>query len=281
MSRPGRISLVITTYNRPDALTAVLRACLDQTDQNCELIVADDGSTEDTAALVATIRAAAPVRVAHVWQPDEGFRAAAIRNKGILAAQGDYVVFLDGDCVPQRTFVAAHRRLAEAGRIVTGSRILLDEPLTRRLLDEGATIQRLPLSFWFAQRRERHINKALPLLGFEAMPLRRWKPTSLRGIKTCNLGVWRDDLEAINGFDETFVGWGHEDADLVARLYNYGVRRTRGYFATEVFHLWHREAPRERERGNYETVQARLRSGQYLVEHGMRPGADLQDTHRS
>lgn len=140
MRRAQTVSVVITTYNRPDALEAVVRACFMQDDKNFEIIIADDGSTANTRACVARLAAEAPVPLRHVWQPDQGFRAAMARNRGILAASGEYIVFLDGDCIPQRDFIARHRALSQPGWLVSGSRILLGEALTRRVLAEGIDV---------------------------------------------------------------------------------------------------------------------------------------------
>ena len=120
MQQAPAISVVITTYNRPDALEAVVEACFAQDDKNFEIIIADDGSTANTKACIDRLRARAPVPLQHVWQPDDGFRAAMARNRGTLAAAGDYIVFLDGDCIPQRDFIARHRRLAARGYMVQG-----------------------------------------------------------------------------------------------------------------------------------------------------------------
>src|SRR5512141_1388653 len=127
------ISVIVTTYNREDALEAVLRSLAAQTDRNFEVIVADDGSKAPTAALVESWKAKGTKigqRLEHVWHEDRGFRAAEIRNRAILAARGEYVVFLDGDCIARPDFVATHRRLAERGWFVTGNRILLSPELT-------------------------------------------------------------------------------------------------------------------------------------------------------
>ncbi len=128
------ISVIVTTYNRDEALAAVLRSLARQTDPNFEVIVADDGSGPSTAALVESWQARAGHRVVHVWHEDRGFRAAEIRNRAILAARGAYCVFLDGDCIVRPDFVAAHRRLAEAGWFVTGNRMLLSRELTESVL---------------------------------------------------------------------------------------------------------------------------------------------------
>ena len=259
MNNQMLISVVITTYNRPDALERVLSACMAQYDPYYELIVADDGSGPDTRALVERLAQTTPIPIEHVWHPDEGFRAAAIRNKGIARARGHYIIFLDGDCVPQHDFIAQHRRLSEEDAVVTGSRILLNESLTRAVIDQPLSLPDAHPGFWLKQRLGGNVNKILPL--WAKLPDRAWRRLDRfkwRGIKSCNMSAWRDDLERVNGFDETFVGWGHEDADLVARLFNAGVDRKLGAYATEIFHLWHREQPRDREGPNYDKVVARL-----------------------
>ncbi len=119
------ISVIVTTYNREDALNTVLRSLARQTDKNFEVIVADDGSAATTEALVEAWKTKLGHPLAHVWHEDRGFRAAEIRNRAILASHADYVIFLDGDCVTRPDFVATHRALAERGWFVTGNRILL------------------------------------------------------------------------------------------------------------------------------------------------------------
>jgi GT2 family glycosyltransferase len=114
------------------------------------------------------------------------------------------------------------------------------------------------------------VNKVLPLmLKLPDFAKRRVNGFVWRGIKTCNLGAWRSDVVAVNGFDESFVGWGHEDADLVARLHNAGVGRKNGFWATEVLHLWHEEAARDREGPNYNRVLARLADGTTRAQKGL------------
>jgi GT2 family glycosyltransferase len=192
-----------------------------------------------------------------------------VRNRGIERAKGDYIIFLDGDCIAQRDFVAAHRRLAESGRVVTGSRILLNPDLTQQII-AGLPILDRGMAFWWARRVRGQVNKVLPLfLHLPDLRLRRQSDFVWRGIKSCNLAVWRSDAKAVNGFDETFTGWGHEDADFVARLFNHGILRKKGFYATEVLHLWHREATRDSESPNRARVQERLKSRQFRAERGL------------
>ena len=265
------IAVIVTTYNRLDALLAVLGGLCAQTDRDFEIVVADDGSTSATRTALRSVVATAPVPVRHVWHPDQGFRAAAIRNKGIALTEAPYLIFLDGDCVPQRDFVARHRRLASPGRLVTGSRVLLSRALTDRLLAGGRDISAIGPGEWIADRLLGDINKVWPLL--MKLPPAGWRTSGTfrwRRIKSCNLAVWRDDAIAVDGFDETFRGWGHEDADFVLRLHHHGIERTLGSFATEVFHLWHREAQRDRAGENLKRVIERQATRQVMADVGIR-----------
>jgi glycosyltransferase involved in cell wall biosynthesis len=274
MQQAPTISVVITTYNRPDALEAVIEACFRQDDKNFEIIIADDGSTANTKDCIDRLRARAPMPLLHVWQPDQGFRAAMARNRGTLAASGEYIVFLDGDCIPQQNFIAQHRTLARAGYLVSGSRVLLSPALTGRILAEHIDLHQAGAGQLLGYRFKGHINKVLQLLVTWPDLGRESKRFSWRRIKSCNLGVWRRDLDTVNGFDESFTGWGHEDSDLVVRLFNAGVMRKDGAFATEVFHLWHREATRDQESSNRRVVLERADNGTVRATVGLAQHAD-------
>jgi glycosyltransferase involved in cell wall biosynthesis len=256
-----KISVIVTTYNRPDALTAVIEACFAQDDPHYEIIIADDGSTNNTRDCVEALRARAPVPLRHVWQPDEGFRAARVRNLGTLAATGAYIVFLDGDCIPEKNFVSQHRKLAKPGFIVSGSRVLLSEQYTRTLLDAHINLQRLGWAERLRLRLGGHFNKFLQTVLVLPDVGRERRKFTWRRIKSCNLAVWRSDLARVNGFDQSFTGWGHEDSDLVVRLFNAGVLRKDGAFATEVYHLWHHENRRDQATSNRKVVLQRAADG--------------------
>jgi len=275
MQQTQTISVVVTTYNRPDALEAVVEACFLQDDKNFEIIIADDGSTANTRDCIERLAKRAPVPVKHVWQPDDGFRAAMARNRGILAATGDYIIFLDGDCVPQRDFIARHRALAQPGHLVSGSRILLGQALTERALREHIDVAGLTLGQRLRARLSGDMNKVI-------QTMLRWpdvgrvrRKFSWRRIKSCNLAVWKSDLVTVNGFDESFTGWGHEDSDLVVRLFHAGVLRKDGALATEVLHLWHREAQRDQESSNRKIVLERVENGTTQATIGLREHGNL------
>jgi glycosyltransferase involved in cell wall biosynthesis len=263
------ISVIVTTYNRPDALRAVLAGLLAQRDRDIEVCVADDGSRDETRQLVEAVARDAPLPVRHVWQEDQGFRAGAARNRAAAGARGDYLLFLDGDCVPRPDFIAQHRALAEPGWMVAGNRILLAEDFTRRVLADALPIHGWSFDRWQVARREGSINRTLPLRTLPLGPLRKAAARRWQRVRTCNLEVWRRDFEAVNGFDEAYEGWGFEDSDLAVRLLNAGIRRKEGAFATGVLHLWHRENDRRFEGDNLARLQQRIASGVTRSERGL------------
>jgi glycosyltransferase involved in cell wall biosynthesis len=238
------ISVILTTYQREDALDAVLRALARQSDRAFEVVVADDGSGAPTRAVVERQAALTDIPIKHVWQEDRGFRLAEIRNRAIRASSGIYCIILDGDCIPRPNFIAVHRRLAEPGWFVTGNRVLMSRELTERTLAHAGEAECFALWQWIALRRQGRINRLAPLLSLPLGPLRRLRSRAWRGARACNLAVWRRDLDRVDGFDATYNGWGLEDSDLLIRLMRTGVRRKDGNFATGVLHLWHPENDR-------------------------------------
>jgi glycosyltransferase involved in cell wall biosynthesis len=260
MNASQLVSVVITTYNRSDALLAVLDGLALQTDRNFEVVVADDGSRPEQQSVVLASSVARNLRVTHVWHPDVGFTASRIRNRGVAATRGEYVIFMDGDCVPEVDFIARHKFLAQTGFFVNGSRVLLSAEMTSRVLTGVEHICARSPWFWVLQRVQGHASKLTGLLRLPDWPMRIDLAFSWKGIRSCNMGVWRSDFERVDGFDESYVGWGHEDADLVLRLHNSGVARKNGFCATEVFHLWHQEAARLQESQNAERVMERSRT---------------------
>ncbi|QDT40662.1 Chondroitin synthase [Gimesia alba] len=252
---PG-LAVIITTYNWPAALEAVLAGYLSQQRPPDELIVADDGSTQETRTVIDTFRDQAPFPVKHVWHADEGFRAGAIRNRAIQNSEADYIVFTDGDCIPAPWFLQQHQRLADQGWFLSGNRVLLSQHFSQEVLEEKIPIHTWNRLQWFQARRRKQINRLLPLF---KIPLGRWYRRRLakawEGAKTCNLSAWKEDLLAVNGFDEDYTGWGMEDSDLVLRLIRNGVYHQDARFAAPVFHLWHPENSRDQLEENQRRLQ--------------------------
>jgi len=235
------ISILLATYNWPQALKLCLESLATQTDKNFEIIIADDGSTESTKQIIESMKGSYPAAIHHLWQEDQGFRKTKILNQAIAASHGDYLVFLDGDCIVQPDFVERHRELAQKEYLVTGSRILLDQTLTQELLTwSNWSFTRFTENL-ISKRLSGGINKYWPLkikLGNGSW--RDYKKFVWRRIKGCNMACWKADAEAIYGFDETMTGWGHEDADFIFRLQHHGIHRKSGSWSTEVLHLFHK-----------------------------------------
>ncbi|MGQ0666554.1 MAG: glycosyltransferase family 2 protein [Nitrospiraceae bacterium] len=255
-----RTAVIVPTYNRPDALEVVLRGYSIQDDRDFEMIVADDGSTEDTRRLVDRLRAQMPFPITHVWQEDRGFRLAAVRNRAVAAAQADYIIFTDGDCIPSSRFVSAHKQLAERGYFLAANRMLLSQRLTQEILRERLVPSTWGWLDWSRARLHRDVDKLLPLVVLPDGAFRRLSSHRWQGLKTCNLSLWREDLVRVNGLDESYQGWGLDDSDLVVRLFHAGVRHKSARFAAPVFHLWHTENDRSCYQKNQEHFAEVLRT---------------------
>jgi glycosyltransferase involved in cell wall biosynthesis len=238
------LTLVVTTFERPDALRAVLDSVLGQSDLPQQVVVADDGSGEATRTVVAAFATAAPMPVQHAWQPHEGFRLARLRNLAIAEARGDYLVFVDGDMVLHREFVADHRQLARRGWFTQGVRIALDASAT------AASLAAPRRAISAASPGLGGLRRAYALHRRALQPALRRFANTFVAIKGCNQGFWRDDLLAADGFEEAIEGWGPEDKELCARLGFAGVRRQTLLFGGIACHLDHPPAGRERHAAN-------------------------------
>jgi len=268
-TNPLKISVVVTTYNWPEALNLVLRGLVQQVYPHFEIIVADDGSTQETASLIEQYQQHTSIPVQHVWHPDEGFRAAGIRNRAIEHTIGDYIVFLDGDCIPRPNFLTHHVKLAESNRFISGNRILLSKDYTEEVIEKEEQIGQFTFLQWVGLRLTGKINRLLPLLNWPDGAWRHQNNRRWEGAITCNLSAWKSNLLAVNGFDESFQGWGLEDSDLVIRLINSGIRRKEGRFATGVLHLWHPHADRESTTENRSRLEQAIKNQTTTIQNGI------------
>ena len=259
--RPG-VALAITTYERADALAAVLASVERQSRAPDELVIADDGSGAATQAVIRAFAARSRLPLGVVSQPHDGFRAARLRNLAIAATRCDYLLFVDGDMLLHPEFVADHARCARRGRYTQGVRALADAALTARLL-AGAPWP-APTSSGLGVLRRAYLLRS-PV----ASAMFRRIGNGLIAVKSCNQGIWRDDLVRVNGFDEDFTGWGPEDKELCARLANAGVRRQALLFGGIACHLHHAPASRERLTANLARLAATRESGRSRAEHGL------------
>ncbi len=230
-------SLIIATYNWPEALELSLMSALNQSLLPDEIIVADDGSTEETKSMVDKYKALSKVPLLHVWHEDEGFRLAKIRNRAIAACSGDYVIQVDGDIIMHPDFVKDHVDFARKGSYVSGSRVNMNEELSKRLQREKTTKVNV-----FMKGTSNFLNGLhLPFLSRFQEDYRKEDLYYVRG---CNMAFWRDDLVTVNGYNEELQGWGREDNEISCRLNNIGdVRRIAKFRAIE-FHQYHPECSR-------------------------------------
>ncbi len=252
------ISVIITTYNWPEALLACLSSLQSQHDNNFEIIIADDGSNANSQQLIAEMIANSRIPIRHVYHEDKGFRAGTIRNKAAALSKGDYLLFLDGDCAVFPHFLERHRQLAETGYFIPGNRLLLNEQYTAKVLQKKIALHDKSFGFFLAQWLKGNINRILPLLTLRSSGWRYRHPQYWQKAMTCNLGIWKNDFLAVNGFDELFEGWGYEDSDLVIRLIHHGVKRKEGRFALPVIHFWHPHNDRSQQDENYQRLLARV-----------------------
>jgi glycosyltransferase involved in cell wall biosynthesis len=183
------ISIVVTTYDRVDALDAVLRSLSRQTDRDFEVVIADDGSGPETAARIGGWKAKLGVPLKQVWHEHRDFRAGEIRNRGIRASEGRYCIFLDGDCIARPDFVARHRALAESGWFVTGNRVLLTDRLTAKVLGENLEPEQWGMGDWIGQRFSGGLNRLAPVANLPLGPLRRMNAGAWEGARSCNLAI--------------------------------------------------------------------------------------------
>lgn len=239
------LGIILNTHNKPRHLDRVLHAFAQNRSLPDEIIIADDGSGPDTQDVIRAWTSQLPFPLRHAWQEHQGYRRSRILNLAIAQATADYLVFVDGDCLPLLTFTGDHRRLARPGAFVQARRAFIDESAVPACLSGETTLPRLIL-----QGKVSGLFKLIRL----PLPLVRTSQ-QLHGILGCNLAVWREDLIAINGYDEAYEGWGAEDSDLAARLYHLGRHRRLVHGRAVLCHLNHPRLPRDR----YEDNQAILR----------------------
>lgn len=249
-----KTSLIVTTYNWREALELVLRSIARQTEMPDEVLIADDGSRGDTAELVRSWAARLPVPLRHIWQEDIGFRLSRSRNRAIAAAQGEYIVIIDGDMILNRHFIEDHKRAARPGYFIQGVRLLTKPRMAERILRDGI----LDLDFFAPHiERRRHTlrNRWLSALVFMR------KHTNQKAIRGSNQAYWKGDLVRVNGFDERMTGWGREDNEIAARLYNVGVKRRNLKFAALTIHIYHRQRHPEGRNPNDAYLAETIRDG--------------------
>ncbi len=255
-----RVALIISTYDQPAQLAKALRGVALQSRWPDEVFITDDGSGDETRQVIDQFRREARRPVHHVWHPHEGFRKVILLNKAVAAATSEYLVFTDGDCVPHPKFIADHERLAEQGFWVQGRRCYVKEPFVPQF-EPGQT----RIWQWMLAGRIGGAAKGIRL----PVPL-IFRNKKQRGIIGCNMAFWREDVVAVNGFDEAYLGRGiGPDSDLGTRVYNLGRPRKFVYSHAIVYHLDHPVMPRDNLEAKRRWLEETIRNGKTRCERGL------------
>ncbi len=234
-----RLSVIVSTYNKPHFLERVLWGYAVQTDRDFELVVADDGSGPETAELIRRVRAESKMDIVHVWHEDRGFRKTEILNRAIVASRGDYLLFTDGDCIPRRDVVEVHRALARPGRYLAGGYLKLPAGVSERIGVDDVTSGRVSELRWLWARGWRPGRRALRLVRSPKLAalFDRITPTAAH-FHGNNASTWREAILRVNGF-EGKMGYGGLDRALGYRLENAGVRGMQIRHRAVALHLHH------------------------------------------
>jgi len=264
-------SVILATYRHPELLRRVLWGYRFQSTSDFEVLVADDGSGPDTAAVVAEASSELPVPVRHVWHEDQGYRKCTILNRAVSLARSPYLIFSDGDCIPRNDFVEAHLRLRRPGRFLSGGTLRLREEATpmidRDVIESGRATDLAWLrgTGWRPGRRQLRLVRSRRLAAF----LDHVTPTSATW-NGCNASVERDAVFEANGF-ECSLGSGGQDREFGARLNNAGLRGIQVRHRAVLVHLYHTRPYRTAE-SEADTLRARLeveRSGRVRAKNGI------------
>ncbi|MEQ3621819.1 MULTISPECIES: glycosyltransferase family 2 protein [Marinobacter] len=236
---PERIGVVITTYNSPLWLSKVLTGYENQSQPDFRVIIADDGSTNETRDLIDRFRERGILQIDHVWHEDDGFRKCQILNKAIRETDCDYLIFTDGDCIPEPDFIATHQRLAEPGVFLSGGYIKLTMPVSEAISDDDIRSGVIFDPQWLVSKGQPKNHKLWKLSSSSL------KKTFLNAVTPAaaswngmNSSTWTKDLVAVNGFNED-MQYGGLDRELGERLWNFGHKSRQIRYSTVCLHLDH------------------------------------------
>jgi glycosyltransferase involved in cell wall biosynthesis len=242
------VSLIVSTYNWPEALNLCLISIGKQTLLPDEVIIADDGSTDKTLKLIEKHKRNFPIPIIHVWQPDDGFQLSKIRNKAIAASSQKYIVQIDGDLILEKHFIQDHVAFRKENTFVSGSRVIMNSDLSKKLIMLQKT--NVPLTSKGLLNTFNGIR-----LPFLSKRMENYKQEDIYYLRGCNMAFWRDDLVKVNGYNEAFICWGREDNEIGLRLIHSGLRKRIIKFSGIVFHIFHQEKTRHGLNINDELMQ--------------------------
>lgn len=256
-----KTALVIATYNWPEALECCLNSLLLQTKMPDEIIIADDGSKEETKTMLSNFIDQHKINIKHVWHDDNGFRLAHIRNKAIAVSNSDYILQIDGDIIMHPHFVEDHIRNAEVNRYLKGSRVLMNEDASAQYLYNNKEQPNI-LSSGIQNRLNALYSKTLQKLFFRKIK----DPFKVRG---CNMSFWRNDFIKVNGYNEDISGWGREDSELVMRFINSNIFGKTLKFGGIAFHIYHNENSKKDLSNNDKVLEQTIKEKLVRCENGI------------
>ncbi|SEN89807.1 N-terminal domain of galactosyltransferase [bacterium A37T11] len=244
------VSLVISTYNWPEALDLCLKSVMEQHQLPDEVVIADDGSDDRTLAIIQKYQKNVPIPLKHIWHSDEGFRKSLILNKAVKEANCEYIVQIDGDVILDVNFIKDHVGIAEKSAFVRGTRAHLGREQLTTVFGNG----QIKFNFYSKGVFNRFNAVRIPSLSW-IMTKKSFSSKSVRG---SNLAYWKDDFILVNGYNNDLQGWGHEDEELAARFINNGVIKKAVKFKAVQYHLFHNPESRKHEHFHKKWVEKTL-----------------------
>lgn len=257
-----KCSLIITTYNWPEALDLVLKSVLNQNDMPSEIIIADDGSKELTKLMIEEYKAKFTIPLVHVWQEDNGFQRSKILNKAILKANFDYIIQVDGDVILNKNFIKDHLKFAKSNQYIFGNRVNIKEKKLKELFE----YKNIKINFLSTNISKRIRAIRVPFFNYFISQ----NSIVSKKIRGCNMSYWKNDVLKINGYNEDFIGWGGEDYEFSNRLHKSGVLGKRIKHAAIIYHIYHKEASKENCLNNARAQQKSFENESYVVANGIK-----------
>ena len=233
------ISIIISTYNSPDWLLKVLIGYQCQSLQNFEIVIADDGSRQETIDLINKMQQELSYPIVHVWHKDNGFQKSQILNKAILKCSAPYIIMSDGDCIPRKDFVQVHNNYKEEGYFLSGGYFMLPMNISKSITNEDIEAQKCFDVNWLKSKglKISFKNNKLSSKGFKSKLLNKITPTNASW-NGHNASGWKEDILKVNGFDER-MQYGGQDRELGERLFNLGIKSKQIRYSAVCVHLDH------------------------------------------
>ncbi len=271
MIQPTSSSLIISTYNWPQALEICILSAIHQSILPSEVLIADDGSSTDTKQLIDQLRKITSIPIRHFWHDDLGFRKTIILNEAIRNSRFDYIIQTDGDILLHPRFIEEHLQNAKPGFYLRGSRTLIDERTSEKLI-QNKVYQINWLSSGIINRfnaiHNTFISRVFKLFN---------DPNSIEGVKGCNFSFWKHDFVSVNGFNNDIIGWGREDSELAIRLINNKVFKQQLKFQAVCFHLHHNLYSRDQDDRNMKMLGQAIQEKIVWVSNGFATKNEIKE----